>query len=76
MPAFAESTGGTLTDKQIDVIVSGIRSWAKPGTIGGELPPYTTGRRAILTTELKSTRRTALHVTGLKVEVAARPAPL
>jgi mono/diheme cytochrome c family protein len=42
MPAFAESTGGTLTDKQIDVIVSGIRSWAKPGTIGGELPPYTT----------------------------------
>ena len=42
MPAFAESTGGTLTDKQIDVIVSGIRSWAKPGTIGGELPPYAT----------------------------------
>jgi cytochrome c oxidase cbb3-type subunit III len=40
MPAFAESAGGLLTDKQIDVIVSGIRAWAKPGTIGGELPPY------------------------------------
>jgi len=40
MPAFAESAGGILTDKQIDVIVSGIRSWAKPGAIRGEIPPY------------------------------------
>ena len=40
MPAFAETAGGILTDKQIDVIVSGIRSWAKPGAIGGEVPPY------------------------------------
>ena len=45
MPAFAETAGGTLTDKQIDVIVSGIRSWAKPGAIGGELPPYTAQTR-------------------------------
>ena len=31
MPAFAQSAGGMLTDKQIDVITSGIRShWSKP----------------------------------------------
>jgi len=42
MPAFAQSAGGTLTDKQIDAIVSGIRSWAKPDLLRGEnLPPYT-----------------------------------
>jgi mono/diheme cytochrome c family protein len=42
MPAFGQSAGGTLTDKQIDVIVSGIRSWAKPDSLRGEtLPPYT-----------------------------------
>ncbi len=42
MPASAQSAGGTLTDKQIDVIVSGIRSWAKPDALGNQtLPPYT-----------------------------------
>ena len=30
MPSFAQSTGGTLTDKQIDVLVRGIRAWASP----------------------------------------------
>ena len=41
MSAFAQSAGGMLTDKQIDAIVSGIRSWAKPGTLGSQtLPPY------------------------------------
>jgi mono/diheme cytochrome c family protein len=41
MPAFAQSAGGMLTDKQIDEIVSGIRSWAKPNIFRGEiLPPY------------------------------------
>ncbi len=39
MPAFAESEGGMLTDKQIDVIVHGIRAWAKPDILGGEIPP-------------------------------------
>jgi cytochrome c oxidase cbb3-type subunit III len=28
-----------LTDKQIDAIVSGIRSWAKPGSLHGATPP-------------------------------------
>lgn len=41
MPPFAQSQGGMLTDKQIDVLVHGIRSWARPGTLGtASLPPY------------------------------------
>lgn len=40
MPAFAESAGGLLTDKQIDVITQGIRSrWSKPGILDGANPP-------------------------------------
>ena len=39
MPAFAQSAGGMLTDKQIDAIVQGIRSWAKPGALGNLTPP-------------------------------------
>ena len=43
MPAFARSAGGMLTDRQIDAIVDGIRSWARPGLVRGDvLPPYTT----------------------------------
>jgi mono/diheme cytochrome c family protein len=41
MPAFAKSAGGMLTKKQIDAIVGGIRSWAKPDAVSGAtLPPY------------------------------------
>lgn len=39
MPAFAQSAGGMLTEKQIDAIVRGIRSWAKPGALGDQTPP-------------------------------------
>ena len=40
MPAFAQSAGGMLTDKQIGVIVSGIRErWSKPDALGGAVPP-------------------------------------
>ena len=40
MPAFAQSAGGMLTDKQIDAIVSGIRSrWAKPDVLRDASPP-------------------------------------
>jgi cytochrome c oxidase cbb3-type subunit 3 len=40
MPAFAQSAGGMLTDKQIDVIVNGIREhWSKPDVFGGADPP-------------------------------------
>jgi cytochrome c oxidase cbb3-type subunit 3 len=42
MPAFAQSAGGMLTDKQIDAITGGIRSrWSKPGILeGSNLPSY------------------------------------
>ena len=40
MPAFAQSAGGMLTDKQIDVISSGIRShWSRPEILEGANPP-------------------------------------
>jgi cytochrome c oxidase cbb3-type subunit III len=40
MPAFAESAGGMLTDKQIDVITSEMRSrWSKRGILDAANPP-------------------------------------
>jgi mono/diheme cytochrome c family protein len=40
MPAFAQSAGGMLTDKQIDVISREIRArWSKPGVLAGTSPP-------------------------------------
>ena len=40
MPAFAESSGGMLTDKQIDVITNGIRtSWGQRGILDADNPP-------------------------------------
>ena len=42
MPALARSAGGTLTDEQIDILVSGIRArWARSGALGNATaPPY------------------------------------
>jgi cytochrome c oxidase cbb3-type subunit III len=40
MPAFAQTAGGMLTDKQIDVITREIRSrWSRPGVLNGANPP-------------------------------------
>jgi cytochrome c oxidase cbb3-type subunit 3 len=40
MPAFAESAGGLLTNKQIDAITQGIQSqWSRPGILDGANPP-------------------------------------
>ena len=39
MPAFAQSAGATLTDKQIDALVSGIRSWARSDILNNVIPP-------------------------------------
>jgi len=40
MPAFAESAGGMLTDKQIDLITSEMRSrWSRHGILNGVNPP-------------------------------------
>jgi len=40
MPAFAESAGGMITDKQIDVITKEIRSrWSQPGILDAATAP-------------------------------------
>jgi cytochrome c oxidase cbb3-type subunit 3 len=40
MPAFAESAGGMLTDKQIEVITHGIRArWSRQGILAAAHPP-------------------------------------
>jgi mono/diheme cytochrome c family protein len=40
MPAFAQSAGGMLTDKQIDVITTEMRSrWSRPQILNGANPP-------------------------------------
>ena len=40
MPAFAQSAGEMLTDKQIDVITNGMRSrWSRPGILATANPP-------------------------------------
>ncbi len=40
MPAFAQSAGGMLTEKQIDALVQGIRQrWAQPDVLRGANPP-------------------------------------
>ncbi|HWN74890.1 MAG TPA: cytochrome c [Candidatus Udaeobacter sp.] len=48
MPAFARSSGGMLTDKQIDVIVTQIRArWARPGILAEvEAPSYENLRKS------------------------------
>jgi mono/diheme cytochrome c family protein len=44
MPAFAQSAGGMLTDKQVEVLVNGIRRWATPRAHDGiDLPLYSAG---------------------------------
>jgi cytochrome c oxidase cbb3-type subunit III len=47
MPAFAQSAGGMLTDKQIDLIVGGIREhWSKPDVFrSADPPPYSSSAR-------------------------------
>lgn len=40
MPAFAQSSGGMLTDAQIDALVKGMRaSWATSNALNGQTPP-------------------------------------
>lgn len=45
MPAFAESAGGMLADKQIDAITTGMRSrWSRRGILDGVAPPSYTAK--------------------------------
>jgi cytochrome c oxidase cbb3-type subunit III len=47
MPAFAQSAGGMLTNKQIDVITSGMLSnWSQKGILDGSNPPSYTANTA------------------------------
>lgn len=39
MSAFAQSAGGMLTEKQIDALIHGIRSWEQPNALGDQTPP-------------------------------------
>jgi cytochrome c oxidase cbb3-type subunit III len=39
MPPFAQSAGGDLVDEQVQVLVHGIRGWAKPDALQGLTPP-------------------------------------
>ena len=40
MPPFAQSSGGMLTDVQVDIIAKGIRTnWSKPNALNGATPP-------------------------------------
>jgi cytochrome c oxidase cbb3-type subunit III len=44
MPAFVQSAGGMLTDQQVEILVKGIRSWARADALAGaEAPPYAGG---------------------------------
>lgn len=42
MPAFGQSAGGLLTERQVEALVRGIRSrWARPDALSGAIaPPY------------------------------------
>jgi len=47
MPAFVQSAGGMLTERQIEVITSGIFSrWGRKGTLDGVNPPSYTAKAA------------------------------
>src|SRR5882757_3983678 len=43
MPAFAQKSGGMLTDAQIEILVRGIRNWAQP--VAENPPAYTSSGR-------------------------------
>ena len=48
MPAFSQKSGGALTDKQIEILVHGMRSrWSRPDDFKGlEFPPYSVNHPA------------------------------
>ena len=40
MPAFAQTAGGMLTDKQVGILVHGLRGWSPPDGPPASPPPY------------------------------------
>jgi mono/diheme cytochrome c family protein len=50
MQAFEQKAGGLLTDTQVNILVSGIRNWAKPEAFGPNTPPaYTASQPGVAT---------------------------
>ena len=49
MPAFARSAGGMLTDEQVEILVQGIRAWARPEALAGRGRRRRTRRRPAAT---------------------------
>ena len=78
MPAFAQHSGGMLTDEQIDVIVSGIRTrWAKPDALrGANAPPYAAQSPAMRSAERTSMALSARRATAQTAMEASGPVPL
>ena len=77
MPAFAQSAGGMLTEKQIDVIVRGIRKrWSKPDALNGaNPPPYSSTAPETPRAARKFTRRFARPATALPAVGTRRQVP-
>jgi len=76
MPAFAQSAGGMLTAKQIDVIVTGIRERWQSRMSSTALTRHRMSHPspAIPCEDRKSTQRIALHVTAPGEEAGKRQA--
>ena len=67
MPAFAESSGGMLTDQQVESIVNGmIDHWGKPGILNGTQCAWlrTGASKAMCSKEKPHSRLFALGVTA------------
>jgi cytochrome c oxidase cbb3-type subunit 3/ubiquinol-cytochrome c reductase cytochrome c subunit len=70
MPAFAKSAGGMLTDEQVNVLVSGMRSrWYKAGLLQGvDVPPYKTDKQGDVAhgQQVFTTHCASCHTTGVQ----------
>jgi cytochrome c oxidase cbb3-type subunit III len=70
MPAFAQSAGGFLTDEQINILISGMRSrWKTAGTLEG-VPPYQTDKQGDIAhgQQAFTTYCSKCHTTGVQRE--------
>jgi cytochrome c oxidase cbb3-type subunit 3/ubiquinol-cytochrome c reductase cytochrome c subunit len=70
MPAFAQSAGGMLTEEQVNILVSGMRShWFKAGSLNGvDAPPYKSGKQgdAAHGQQVFTTYCASCHSTGVQ----------
>jgi len=66
MPAFEKSAGGTLTDRQIDILVQGIfQMWSRPNVLGAlAAPPYVASAKGDPTQGQKTFAEFCAHCHG------------